>query len=135
MKQKILAYIYKDSSKRELLVFDHCKHPEVSPQVIGGSLDFGESSEAAVVREVYEEAGIKIENPKLIGSFPYYRADIDQKQIRHVFEIISNGLSNEWTHIVSSGEEDEGMEFRFYWLRIEDAREHLVADMGIYLEN
>lgn len=74
MNQKVLAYIYRDSFKKELLVFEHCKYPEVSPQVIGGTLDFEESPESAVVREVFEEAGIKVENPKLVGSFLYYRA-------------------------------------------------------------
>jgi 8-oxo-dGTP pyrophosphatase MutT (NUDIX family) len=134
MKQKILAYIYRDSFKQELLVFDHCKYPEVSPQVIGGTIDIDESPEDAVIREVFEEAGIKVENPKLVGSFLYYRADIKQHQMRHVFEFISSELPSSWTHNVSSGEEDKGMEFHFYWSKVENARKLLVADMGTYLE-
>ena len=133
MKQKVLAYIYRDSSKSELLVFDHVKFTEVSPQVVGGTLEKGETPKLAVVREVFEEAGIKVVNPKLVGSFPFYRSDIDQQQVRHVFEFISHELPSSWTHTVSSGEEDEGLEFHFHWLNVEEAKKRLVADMGAYL--
>jgi 8-oxo-dGTP pyrophosphatase MutT (NUDIX family) len=133
MKQKVLAYIYRDSSRSELLVFDHLNFPEVSPQVVGGSLEQGETPESAVMREVFEEAGIKVENPKLVGSFPFFRSDISQQQVRHVFEFISRDLPSRWTHTVSSGEEDEGLEFHFQWLKVEEAKKRLVADLGAYL--
>lgn len=54
--------------------------------------------------------------------------------MRHVFEFISSELPSNWTHIVSSGEEDKGMVFHFYWLRVEEVRKHLVASKGTYLE-
>jgi 8-oxo-dGTP pyrophosphatase MutT (NUDIX family) len=129
---KVLAYIYRDSTKREILVFDQHKYPEVSPQVVAGTLDNNETPEVAAVREVFEEAGLNVENPKLVGSFPFFRPDINQHQIRHVFEFISHDLPNSWTHIVSSGEEDKGMEFHFYWLQVAEAKKRLVAEMGTY---
>ncbi len=133
MKQKILAYIYRDSTRSELLVFDHSLNPEMSPQVIGGSIETDETPEKAVLREVYEEAGIWVENPKLLGSFPFLREDINQLQMRHVFEFVLSDLPTKWSHIVTSGEEDKGLEFHYYWLKVEDARARLISDMGTYL--
>jgi 8-oxo-dGTP pyrophosphatase MutT (NUDIX family) len=133
LKQKVLAYIYRDHSKAELLVFDHVKYAEVSPQVVGGTVEQNESPEDAIVREVFEEGGLKFNNPKFIGAFPYFRADINQQQVRHVFEFISKELPNHWMHTVSSGADDKGMSFRFYWLSVSKAKSLLVADMGAYL--
>lgn len=134
MKQKVLAYIFRhNGDQKELLVFDHVAYPEVSPQVIGGTVDQSESPEAAVIREIFEESGVSLALQGKIGEFEYYREDIDELQLRHVFSFETNGLKDSWTHVVSAGVEDSGLEFYFYWLPLEIAKKTLVGNMGDYL--
>ncbi len=46
---------------------------------LGGKLDAGESPEACVIREVWEESGLQIRNPRLHGvlTFPAFASDED----------------------------------------------------------
>lgn len=37
---------------------------------VGGRLKFGETSEQAIIREVYEETGVRMEIDRLAGVFP-----------------------------------------------------------------
>ena len=54
--KKVVAYItYQDS----LLVFRHTDFPEAGIQVPAGTVDAGESVEAAVFREAWEESGLE----------------------------------------------------------------------------
>lgn len=126
---KVLAYIIKNN---KLLVFDHVKFPEVSPQVIKGSVDSDEDLKEAIVREIYEESGLKLKcSPNFIGSFR-----LDDHPITHVFIFRpSEELPDEWEHIVSDGVEDKGFVFKFYWLPVEEAKNKLVSNMGAYLDS
>lgn len=53
--RKVLAYITRGD---ELLVFTHPASPEAGIQVPGGTIEDGESPEAAVLREAFEETGL-----------------------------------------------------------------------------
>lgn len=134
-KIKVLAYIFRASNGlRELLVFDHRDTPEVNPQVPAGTVDLGEEIEKAILREVYEESGLKLSSyDSYLGEFIYHRKDLNQIHKRNVYIFSINEIRDKWTHIVSDGEEDKGQEFDFYWLPIEKARQTLVAQMGDYL--
>jgi len=46
---------------------------------LGGKLDPGETPEECVLREIYEESGLKVRNPRLKGllTFPYFANDED----------------------------------------------------------
>ncbi len=134
MKQKVLAYIFRNNEGiREILVFDHVKYPEVSPQVIGGTIDGSEWPEEAVIREVFEESGLKLSIHVKLGEFKYHREDINEEQLKHVFSFEFPMAKEKWTHSVSSGEEDKGLEFRFYWMQTNEAKIKLLGNMGDYL--
>mgnify|MGYP000942699708 CR=1 FL=1 len=83
MKQKVMAYILRqNNTQTEILVFDHLKYPEVSPQVIAGSVEVGEKPIAAANREVFEEAGLEFSQFHYkLGEFEYFREDIQEKQL------------------------------------------------------
>lgn len=134
MKQKVLAYIFRThQNRRQVLVFDHCAFPEVSPQVVGGSVDPNEDIEDAVIREVFEESGLVLENPKRIGEFEFFKESTQELQNRNVFAFLTTSLAESWTHIVSGGDEDKGLEFYFYWMDINEAKSKLKSEMGNYL--
>jgi len=136
MKHKALAYITRvNQGVKELLVFDHVKYPHVSPQVIKGSVDENETYIEAVVREVLEESGLSLAcSPIHSGSFEYKELESNQDWLIHVFVFeTEENLLDTWEHIVSDGEEDKGLLFKFYWLPINEAKEKLVSNLGDYL--
>lgn len=134
MKKKVLAYIFRDNKgEQEILVFDHKNSPSVSPQVISGSVEEYENEQTAIIREIEEESGLVLKDPYKLGEFKYYREDIDQEQIRHIFCFNISESNDSWTHIVTNGDEDKGLELNFYWLPISLAAKSLIAEMGSYL--
>jgi ADP-ribose pyrophosphatase YjhB (NUDIX family) len=52
-----------DDQQRVLLQ----KHPDRPWNIPGGKPELGETYEQTVIREVYEETNVRIENPKMIG--------------------------------------------------------------------
>jgi 8-oxo-dGTP diphosphatase len=67
IRQKVVCYITR--GRREILVFRHSdQYPEAGVQVVAGGIEPGESAEAAAVREAFEEAGLVLNNPRLVGA-------------------------------------------------------------------
>jgi 8-oxo-dGTP pyrophosphatase MutT (NUDIX family) len=132
MKQKVYAYLVRNG--KELLVFDHVDFPEAGTQVPGGSLDPGETIEAGVLRELFEEAGVQGARPvRYLGAFPWWFEAQGVWHERHVYHLEpTEPLPDEWVHIVSGGVEDKGMRFRCYWIPLAEAKERLVASLGDY---
>ena len=61
---KVFAYI---THGTRLLVFDHVDFPEDAPQVPAGTRPDDEDPEAAVLREAWEETGIRPEDVEVVG--------------------------------------------------------------------
>jgi ADP-ribose pyrophosphatase YjhB (NUDIX family) len=55
---RVAAYVIRDGSFPELLVFDHVGMPQAGTQVPAGGVRAGEDLESAVLREVAEETGL-----------------------------------------------------------------------------
>lgn len=135
MKQKVYAYLVRQSgSGPELLVFDHVDFPEAGTQVPGGTLDPGESPEEGVLRELFEESGVGgARLVRKLGAFPWWAEHLSVWHQRHVYHLENAGdLPVHWLHIVSAGEGDKGLRFRFYWIPLTEAKERLIANMGDY---
>jgi len=130
--EKVVAYIYRTrDDRKEVLVFDHPNVPEVNPQVPAGTIQDGESPLKALLREIEEESGLKFENiSSYPGEYEYNAIEKSELHIRHVFEIESTDLPDQWTHQVKSDDEDNGEVFDYYWLSLEKAKNSLVADQG-----
>jgi 8-oxo-dGTP diphosphatase len=132
-KHKVLAYITRDLGK-QLLVFEHMDFPHAGIQVPAGTVEASEDFYQAIKREVEEESGlILLEKPISLGSFPYFRADNEQHQVRHVFLFNTNIQTDKWIHIVSGTGPDNGMRFSYYWMALDQAKEVLVINQGDYL--
>jgi mutator protein MutT len=75
---------------------------------IGGHLEPGESPEAALVRELQEELGIRATTYRLIASLPEPRPDLYEHSVHHIFAVTS------WTGGTPSNRSDEHTEVRWF---------------------
>lgn len=131
--KKVVIYTIrkKTGSEAEVLVFDHTKIPEVSPQVPAGTVEAGEGLVEAAAREFFEETGIKVTGRlKFIGNYKFHREKLNQIHDRHVFVLEGGHLAESWMHRVTGVGQDTALEFKFYWLPFTVAQESLQVGLG-----
>lgn len=132
-KKKVIAYFVRHrNNQKEVLVFDHEGMPEAGTQVVGGTVEDGEDLKFALVREVEEESGLKIsaENLKLLAETEYRRKDKEEINFRTYFVIDGEALADQWSHVVKSDGEDDGLQFNFYWMSFVEARSKLTGNFA-----
>jgi len=132
-KQKVLAYFYRrNASKLQVLVFDHQGMPEAGTQIVGGTVEENEDLKLALKREIFEEAGIIIEENELtfLANTTYQRKDRPEINHRTYFKIDGAKLPEHWSHRVISDGEDNGLIFLFYWIPLEQAFEKLTGNFA-----
>lgn len=132
IKSKVISYFFRmNNGELELLVFDHRDFPNAGTQVIGGTLEVGESMKSSMIREIHEESGIllKEEDIHLVGNTTYHRKEIEEINERTYFVVYNKklSLSDYFEHVVRSTGEDDGMVFNFYWIKAADAKERLTG--------
>lgn len=115
---KVLIYA---TWRKHLLVFDEPDFPDVDLQVPGGTMEPGESPEAAALREFVEETGLAPPAALLPLATQDYRFTKDGRQIchrRHYFHAPLAGEQRQtWLHLEMTP--DSGgppIRFRFFWL-------------------
>ena len=90
-----LCYVKKDN--KTLMIYRNKKPNDMHEgkwNGLGGKLEARESPEDCVMREIKEESGLDIKNPKLVGLLTFPAFDI-QKRDWHVFVYIANEFSGE----------------------------------------
>jgi 8-oxo-dGTP diphosphatase len=132
-KRKVYAYI---THHNRLLVFIHPDHPDAGIQVPGGTVEPGESTEAAVMREAFEETGL--DDLTMLGFLGEAWRDVSDfgvAEIHHRFYYHlapSQDPPERWTHyerFPSTGETTP-IRFEFYWVDLPDAVPELIGDLG-----
>ncbi len=121
----------------ELLVLHG--HPDGGVQVVAGGIDDGETPEQAAIREAWEEAGLRLQNPVFLGRAEYHfrgvRPDthepLELHEDRYFYHFTTDEPRDCWDHVVSAGEDDGGKVFRHEFVRLENAR--LDWDLGRFL--
>ncbi|MFJ3956279.1 GNAT family N-acetyltransferase [Arthrobacter sp. NPDC090010] len=121
---KVVGYVVRSG---QLLVFAHDHIPlEVGGvQVPAGTVEPGETAEAAVVREVFEETGLRVRVIRYLGSESYdVRPAKSERHIRYFFHLepVDRESPVRW----SAGEPDPSdgsgpKSWTCWWLPLEDA--------------
>ncbi|MFI7111375.1 NUDIX domain-containing protein [Nonomuraea sp. NPDC050227] len=121
---RVAAYVIRQRTTPELLVFDHVDAPEAGTQVPAGGVLPDESLEQAVLREVAEETGLTeltVVGPIAVDHKP--REDNGQPRHTTFFHLTAAPDSPDaWHHRVHGDGTDAGMEFacRFVPLPLAD---------------
>lgn len=124
VRQKVVCYIVHDG---RLLVFRHLDEPwdESGLQVPAGTIEAGETPEAAALREATEETGLStLRLVRKLGECTYdmapYRAEVHH---RHIFAMeVLEHPPERWMSSEDDPEDDSGPKrFECYWIPLSQA--------------
>lgn len=129
---KVLIYA---TWRGRLLVFDEPDFPEIEFQVPGGTVEPGEATATAALREFTEETGLKPNRPLLPLAIDEYRFNRENRSIwhrRHYYTVALLGTYPEsWLHHeLTPFDGGPPIVFRFRWLEIAEARTKLGYGMA-----
>lgn len=130
--KKVIAYVTRGD---ELLVFTHRDFPKAGVQVPAGTVESGESLDAAVLREVYEETGLP---PAAVRIQTYLGRRLweagPHRHDRHFYHLALTGPAPDtWLHYESHAGACGPLAFSFYWVSLSDPRLCLAGEQGALL--
>lgn len=103
---KACPVVLRTKQSLEILVFEH---PLAGFQLVKGSVESGETTAAAAIRELHEEAGI---TGNVIRELGTWHAEITGDTWAFHQCQISADLPDSWVHFTK---DDGGHQFRFFW--------------------
>ncbi|HKS70450.1 MAG TPA: NUDIX domain-containing protein [Ktedonobacterales bacterium] len=137
VRKKVLAYI---THRRRLLVFRQPDFPEAGIQVPGGSVEPGETLEAAALREAREETGLGgLRLVRLLGvrDFDGRSRGRDEIYRRAFFHLRCQGAEppEAWRHAEHTPSDGSPgpIAFELFWAPLPDGVPDLIAEMGALL--
>ena len=129
LKRKAFAYI---TWEHALLVFRHVDFPEAGIQVPAGSIEPGESAEAAALRETFEETGLAdfmLVAP--LGEQVYDMTPFGKDEIHHrtFFHLrCAEAPQRTWRHLEQARSDGgEPIAFEFFWAPLPGGVPPLIA--------
>ena len=135
LKEKVVAYITWGNA---LLVFRHPDFPEAGIQVPAGSMESGESPEAAALREAFEETGL--DGLALVAPLGEHLYDVspfgkDELHHRHFFHLRCTEVPPQtWRHSEETPSDGGGpIAFEFFWAPLPAGAPPLIAGQDAFL--
>ncbi|MFA1548925.1 NUDIX hydrolase [Actinomadura chokoriensis] len=121
---RVAAYVIRLRTVPELLVFDHVGMPQAGTQIPAGGVHPDEDPEQAVLREVFEETGLRtalVIQQLVVVNKPH--PDTRQPRRTTYFHLQAPAATADtWNHTVSGDGDDTGLTFacRFLPLPLEE---------------
>lgn len=115
--RKAFGYITREhNGQRQVLVFTQRDLPDAGIQIPKGTVEDHETPEQAVMREMRKETGLT--QRVLIGEIAsdHWRY-AGHTYARHFFHLTCADTPDTWDHEVTGQGEDNGMIFRYFWMR------------------
>ena len=131
--KKVVAYVTRED---ELLVFTHRDFPEAGVQVPAGTVEEGETLDAAVLREVHEETGLP---PAALHIEAYlgnclWKTGSDNHD-RHFYHLrLTAAAPDRWLHDELHAGTSEPIAFSFFWVKLDDPRLRLAGGQDALLD-
>ncbi|HDR4571484.1 NUDIX domain-containing protein [Bacillus cytotoxicus] len=119
-KKKVYAYITREKEGvMQLLVFTHRDVPKERIQIPGGIVRPEESLEAAILRKVMEETGLRhLYIERFIDDYIIYVKERQEYEKHHFFHMsLLTKVKDTWEHIVTK--ENQSATFCYEWVDIE----------------
>ncbi|MEM7114602.1 MAG: NUDIX domain-containing protein [Chloroflexota bacterium] len=129
-RHKVFAYI---THQAHLLIFSHPHAPEAGLQVPAGTLELGETPEAGVLREAFEETGLtNLSLVSFLGEKQVDMANFGRNEIHHrrFFHLRCNEQPPErWRHgeLYPSDSTEEPIIFELWWVPLPHGVPSLIA--------
>ena len=134
--RKALAYVTRGD---ELLVFLHRDFPDAGIQVPSGTVEEGEITEQAALRELYEESGLdEVRIVRFLGRDNYYgmaaiRGEVWDRYAYHME--LTGDAPSKWLHFESHASGGhEPIAFCFFWMSLSDPGLRLSGGKGDFLD-
>jgi 8-oxo-dGTP pyrophosphatase MutT (NUDIX family) len=97
-------------------------HPHAGNQIPKGTVQPGESPQAACLRELREESGLRLaQEPFALGRIERTvggglgGCGPLERHTWHLFVLRASGLPVTWTHMAEGSAAESGLAFRFFW--------------------
>lgn len=98
LREKVLCLVVRGPA---LLVFDHADVPDAGVQLPAGGVEPGETPAEAAMRELFEESGLSLRDPRYLVSYRW-EAQLPERftrQVCHAYAFAApDGLPDTWTH-------------------------------------
>lgn len=112
----------------QLLVFSQ-EDPAAGIQTPGGTIEPGEGVLEGALREAFEETGLKrLGQARQIG-FNLFEHEGGSVECYHIHTKALGEIPDTWVHTVSAGQDDQGLQFRCFWLSLEQAKQQVWPHM------
>ncbi len=132
--KKAIAYV---TNKDELMVFTHTDFPEAGVQVPAGTVEESEEPSEAVLREIYEESGVKgVRILEFLGIYQYnmtpYQNEIQERYVYHLE--LTQSTPSTWRHWeIHPSTRKNPIAFDFYWVKLDSSNLGLAGGQGYFL--